>query len=98
MKFSSCIYPCYKDSIEILPTDFCLCSIVQKKYQYLFFFSLILVVNFGYKEPFCRCLLVSELGGGKGVDIQAYNWSSVFKSEVNMVSCWILSCKKVGKF
>lgn len=68
-----------------------------KKVSVFVFFSLILVVNFGYTEPFCRCLLVSELGGGKGVDIQAYNWSSVFKSEVNMVSCWILSLQESWK-
>lgn len=77
MKFCSCIYPCYKDSMEILPTDFCLCSIVQKSINICFFFSLILVVNFGYKEPFCHRLLVSELGGGKGGHTNIYLESSI---------------------
>lgn len=72
MKFCSCIYPCYKDSIEILPTDFLFMFHCPKKVSIFVFFSLILVVNFEYKEPFCHCLLVSELGGGKGEQTNIY--------------------------
>lgn len=73
MKFCSCIYPSYKDtkvSTEILPTDLCLCLIVQNSVP-KFFFSLISVVHFGDKavqEAGHTFLfpLGSELEGGKG--------------------------------